>query len=96
MSVIVTLEADIKAGQKEKLLGMLRDYLPETKVYAGFISISIHTQQNSNHILFFEEWEKVENYESYLGWRTQSGVMDTLGATFVEVPKITYYNTEEM
>lgn len=96
MSVTITLEADIKTNQKENLLTMLKKYLPQTKVYKGFIDISIHTQINSNHILFFEKWETVEDYESYLSWRTKTGVMQKLGMTFETAPIIRYYNTEDM
>ena len=96
MSVIITLEADIKTNQKENLLTMLREYLPQTKIYKGFINISIHTQTNSNHILFFEKWETVEDYESYLSWRTKTGVMDKLGNTFETTPTIRYYITEDI
>ncbi len=94
MSVIIILEADVKAGEKETLLKLLSQYLPETQKYKGFINISIHTESKKNNVLFFEEWDSVEDYESYLHWRTETGVMETLRAIFSSPPSIRYFNTE--
>jgi len=96
MSTIVILEADVKEGQKEELLMLLSQYLPETRKYKGFIDISIHTEKKKNHVLFYEKWESVEDYESYLQWRTETGVMKILGAMFSSPPLIRYFNTEDV
>jgi len=79
MSIVVILEADVKEGKKDELLKLLSQYLPETRQYRGFIDISIHTEQKNSNVLFYEKWESVEDYESYLQWRTETGVMKTLG-----------------
>jgi len=92
MSVIVTLEAEIKEGQKKNLLTMLREFLPETRLYKGFIYISINLQRESNRVLFFEEWDSVEDYEAYLAWRGETGVMDRLGSVFESAPVILYFD----
>ncbi|MCK5830129.1 MAG: antibiotic biosynthesis monooxygenase [Methylococcales bacterium] len=96
MSAIVILEADIKEGQKEELLKLLSIYLPETRQYKGFINISIHIEHEMNHVLFYEKWQSFEDYESYLQWRTETGVMQILGATFSSPPLIRYFNTEDV
>ena len=96
MSVIVTLEAEIKEGQKEDLLAMLREFLPKTRKYKGFIDISINFQRESNRVLFFEEWDRVEDYEAYLLWRGETGVMDRLGSVFETSPMILYFDEVEI
>lgn len=96
MSVIIILEANVKKGQKDELLKLLSQYLPATRKYNGFIDISIHTEKNKNHVLFYEKWESIDDYESYLQWRTETGVMKTLGATFSSPPLIRYFNTENV
>lgn len=93
---IVVLEADIKEGQKDELLKLLSEYLPETRKYKGFVDISIHVEQNKNHVLFYEKWESFADYESYLKWRTETGVMDILGTTFNSSPLIRYFNVEDI
>lgn len=94
MNAIIVLEADIKDGKMGELLNLLSKYLPETREYKGFIDISIHVEQNKNHVLFYEVWESFADYESYLKWRTETGVMDILGATFSSPPSIRYFNDE--
>ena len=96
MSVIVILEVDIKEGKKETLLQLLSQYLPETRTYKGFLDISIHTEHDSSHVLFYEKWKSVEDYKAYLSWRRETGVMDTLGSTFSSPPLIRYYHTENV
>lgn len=94
MSVIVVLEADIKEGKMDTLLALLSRYLPETRKSKGFINISILTEQSKNHTLFYEEWQTKADYEAYLQWRTDTGVMDSLGAVFRSPPLIRYFNLE--
>ena len=96
MSVIITLEANIKKNQEKNLLSMLKELLPETRVYKGFIDISIHIEKEGKHVLFFEKWESVEDYESYLAWRGSTGVMDRLATVFEENPTIRYYDRKDV
>jgi quinol monooxygenase YgiN len=95
MSITVILEADVKPEGKSKLLELLAKYLPETKKYAGFISISIHSEQDTNQVVFYEEWQSISDYHAYLDWRTETGVMSELAATFNSPPIIRYFNTEQ-
>jgi quinol monooxygenase YgiN len=96
MSVIVTLEAELKEGAREDLVTMLREFLPETRLYKGFIDISINFQKENNTVLFFEEWESVEVYEAYLAWRGETGVMDRLSSVFTSAPTIRYFDREDV
>ena len=96
MSVIVTLEAELKKGCRKDLVTMLREFLPETRLYKGFIDISINFQRERSSVLFFEEWESVEDYEAYLAWRGETGVMDRLGSVFVSAPNISYFDRENV
>jgi len=96
MSVIITLEADIKKDKMSDLIIMLEEFLPKTRMYDGFINFSLKIQKSSNHVLFYEEWENVENYEAYLAWRGKTGVMDRLGEVFESSPTIRYYDTKEI
>jgi quinol monooxygenase YgiN len=96
MSATVILEADIKEGKKDELLKLLSRYLPETRQYKGFISISIHAELKTNHVLFYQKWESFEDYEAYLRWRTETGVLNTLGAMLISPPLIRYFSTEDV
>lgn len=93
MNVVVVLEAEIKVGKMTVLNDLLTKYLPQTRNYKGFVNISIHQQIDSSQVMFYEEWESIEYYESYLKWRTETGVMDILGETFVNSPSVRYFST---
>ncbi|NQZ82058.1 MAG: antibiotic biosynthesis monooxygenase [Colwellia sp.] len=95
MSVTVILEADVKPESKSKLLKLLSQYLPETTKYKGFISIAIHSEQDTNQVVFYEKWQSIDNYHAYLNWRTETGVMKELADTFNSPPSIRYFNTEK-
>ncbi len=95
MSITVILEADVKPESKADLLKLLTQYLPETNKYKGFVSISIHSEQGSNQMVFYEKWQSIDDYHAYLDWRTETGVMNELAATFNSAPSIRYFNTEE-
>jgi quinol monooxygenase YgiN len=96
MSVIVILEAGVKEGKKDALIQKLAEYLPETRKYKGCISIRINSKQNSNDLLFYQEWESIQAYETYLKWRTETGVMDVLGSFLISPPSIQYYSGENI
>ncbi|HBR96863.1 MAG TPA: hypothetical protein DD979_05750 [Gammaproteobacteria bacterium] len=96
MSVTVILEAAIKPGKKDALVALLDSLLPETRAYQGLTHITIHTDAKGENILFYEEWESAANYEDYLQWRTETGVMDKLGAHFSAPPAIRYFNPENI
>ncbi len=67
--------------------------MPETRKYKGFIDIKIHKNIADNTFVLYEEWETTQHYEAYLKWRTDTGVMEILGSTFVSPPNIRYWNT---
>lgn len=94
MSITVLLEADVKAGQKQHLLDLLTKHLPETRQYSGFISISIHSEVDKNKVIFFSKWNTLADFQSYLEWRAETGVMDRLVALLSSAPLIRYFNTE--
>lgn len=96
MSVFVTLEGAIKPGKSDELLMLLEKYLPQTKQYKGFESISIHFEKTANNVIFFQKWRSVQHYESYLAWRTETGVMGRLGEVFLSRPTIRYFDNASL
>ncbi|PKH52468.1 antibiotic biosynthesis monooxygenase [Tenacibaculum sp. Bg11-29] len=92
-STIIILEVKVKEEKINELQNLLSEYLPETRKYKGFIDIKIHKNLADNTFVFYEEWETTQDYEAYLKWRTDTGVMDALGNTFSSPPNIRYWNT---
>lgn len=94
MSVTVILEAQVKQENKVKLLQLLRSYLPETYEFKGFTDITIYSEENTEVVLFISKWQSFSDYQLYLQWRTDTGVMAILGALLTSPPRIRQLETE--
>ncbi|WP_062061832.1 putative quinol monooxygenase [Aquimarina longa] len=92
-STIVILEVKVKKDKIIELQNILLENLPQTRTYKGFIDIKIHKNLTDNTFVFYEKWETIADYESYLKWRTDTGLMELLGKTFVSPPTIRYWET---
>lgn len=91
MSAVVMLEVEVKDGMVTDLIQLLKQYLPDTRKYSGFIRIAIHVEENSNRVVFLSEWDRREDYDAYLQWRVETGVMDIIGKTLKGAPAIRYF-----
>lgn len=89
----VILEVKVREDKIAELEQLLLKNLPETRTYKGFISIKIHKNVNDSTFVFYEEWETFTDYEAYLKWRTDTGLMELLGETFASPPTIRYWET---
>ena len=93
MAITVILRLTVKENKLDKLENMLKQYLPETRKYKGFIDISIHHQIDSNNVVFYSKWDEKKDYENYLNWRIETGVMNKLSEVLDSEPDIRFYNT---
>ena len=93
MTVTVMLEAEVIEDQQEEFYRFLTSVLPDTRQYSGFISIDILSEHNNNKVIFYSQWQSIANYQAYLVWRTQTGVLDLLTAKLTGEPKIRFFDT---
>jgi len=94
MSMTAILEANVQSDKKQALLDFLANALKETREYPGFISISILTDENSNTVIFYSQWQKPSDYQSYLDWRTQKGDLATIISMLKTEPVIRCFTEE--
>ena len=93
MSVVVLVELVVKPEEVSNLIGTFKQMLPDTRAYAGNQGIEVYQNQDDPTIIFlYETWETKEHYQKYLAWRTETGVMDGLGAVLAAPPSIRYLN----
>ncbi|NQY93962.1 MAG: antibiotic biosynthesis monooxygenase [Campylobacteraceae bacterium] len=92
----VTLEAIIKEGQKDTFLQFMEKGLGLTRQFKGFQHISIHMEEDSNHVLFFQKWDSKEAHQAYVQYREETGVLSTLLDLFENEPLVKYYNCEKV
>ncbi|GEM_PF-1994704 len=93
MSVTVLLTAQAKADQVDAFKAYIAKCLPETRSYRGCLNIDIYEAHDSNgYFVFYENWDSVAAYESYLDYRVKQGVMQEIGTMLITEPEIVYYN----
>ena len=78
MSVLVNLEIPVKKERIEDFFNYLRDILVDTRAYEGCIRLETYHDMENSKVLLIEEWEKIENQESYMKWRTETGLVEAL------------------
>ena len=78
MSVLVNLEIPVKKERIEDFFNYLRDILVDTRAYEGCIRLETYHDMENSKVLLIEEWEKIENQECYMQWRTETGLVEAL------------------
>ena len=93
MSIIVILDCSTNPANTKDLTDFLRDELFHTRGFDGCNSITIHQNQDDpNNLVFIENWDSKEQYEKYIGWRTERGDMDKLGGWMAGPPSIRQFD----
>ncbi len=93
MSVIVLLDLQVKPDAVEQMKKFLKKILPDTRAYDGCQSVDIYgDMDDSGHLVFYERWDSRQQYENYLGWRTETGIVEQLGAMLTAPPSIRYFD----
>ena len=93
MAVTVFLEFNLNTENIDDLTSLLRDGLHHTRGFDGCNSITIQKNQDDpSNLVFVENWDSKEQFEDYLGWRTQRGDVEKMGAWLAEPPSIRYFH----
>lgn len=93
MSITVLLTAQTKPEMENQFKEFIKKCLTETRSYKGCISIDIYEDASEKgNFVFYENWESIKAYETYLNWRVGQGVMDEIGAMLATAPEIKYYD----
>lgn len=87
MSICVLLTLKPKEGMFEELENVLKAILPDTAARDGAELISCSSDADSNTIIVYELWDKIESQQAYLAWRGERGDLDKLGALLSEPPQ---------
>ena len=92
MSVMVLLEAPVKSEDVSNMKSYLAEIFPETRAYKGCQAIDVYfNTEDGGKMVLVEHWDSRPHHEKYLGWRTETGVMDRLGGMLAGPPSIRYF-----
>ncbi len=97
MAVTVLLDLQSQPNKVDTLLQTLKQILPDTRAYKGFIDIEVvQNQDDPTNIVFVEKWESRSHFEKYFAWRTETGAIEALGAMLSAPPSIRYLDTKDV
>ncbi len=91
MSVSVVVELKCKPESTNDMKAAMKNALPETRVYEGCESVIASVRQDDpNTIVLVESWDSRESHEKYMAYRTETGMMEQLGALLAAEPRVSY------
>ena len=97
MSVIVILEAHVKPETIDNFKTNLKDLLVDTRNYDGCEKLLVNINQDDPlNIVIVERWETRQQYEKYLGWREETGVLAEFGEALTEPPNIRFFDETDI
>jgi quinol monooxygenase YgiN len=92
MSVLVLLEAPVKSEEVSNMKSYLAKILPDALAYDGCQAIDVYfNTEDVGNMVLVEHWDSRRHHEKYVGWRTETGVMDKIGAMLAGPPSIRYF-----
>ena len=92
MSVLVLLEAPVKTEEVAHMKSYLAELLPESRAYDGCQGMDVYfNTDDRTKMVLLEHWASREHHAKYLGWRTETGVMNKLGGMLAGPPSIRYF-----
>ncbi len=93
MAVTVILETTAKPGGGDELLAFFGSILADTRAYAGCIGIeTLRNMETPDEIVVVERWQTADDHGKYMGWRTETGVVDTLVGMLAGPPVVRRYD----
>lgn len=94
MSHTAVVEFPCNPGQGAALLETLRAALVDTRAFDGNEAIEVYSsQEDPDTVLLWEKWAAKANYDAYLAWRMETGLMDVL-APFMDTSKLRIVNLD--
>ncbi len=76
MSFVVVAKFPCKPGQVEAMGDLFRAALSDTREFAGCERIDVVLNEASATYLLVEYWDQESSYDTYLKWRTDTGIAE--------------------
>ena len=92
MSVLVRVEAQAKPGEEANLVAYLQELLPVTRTREGCRGAEIYRDLDDATVFALAEtWDSREQYQAYLDWRAETGVLEKVGTMLVDAPSFRFF-----
>lgn len=88
MAHTVIVEFLCATGKGDEFLSLLLAALPDTRAYEGCQLVETYVDRdNPDLIVLWEKWADRSNHESYMAWRTKTGLLDVIGPFLIDAPR---------
>ena len=92
MSIVVLLEIQVKPEALDEMKAFIKKILPDTRAYDGCQGLDVYGNlDDTGTLVLYERWESLQHYEKYLAWRTETEIVNQLGAMLAAPPSIRYF-----
>jgi quinol monooxygenase YgiN len=86
MTVMVTAEFKMKPEAAETVIQTMKEILPDTRAYDGCQEIKSYYEPDTHTLLLVEIWESSEHQQKYIGWRVETGLVDSVSEMLAAAP----------
>ncbi|HAQ04412.1 MAG: putative quinol monooxygenase [Acidimicrobiales bacterium] len=96
MSHTVMAEFHCNEGMGELLLPGLIESLSDTRAFDGCESVETYVDQDDpDKVYLWEKWATRENYEQYIAWRIETGMLEALALVLIKPMKPTHLSPQD-
>ncbi len=96
MSIRVTLNCQVKAGQYEILLPFLAKNLPNVRRFAGCQGVTVYFDNDNAEMLLEENWLGINQHQAYLQHIENNGILAELAQFLTSPPIIKYFEQQDI
>ena len=79
MSVMVTVEFNLKPESAEGFLEAMKATLPDTRGFKGCQDVKSYYESETHSLFLVELWDSADDQQAYLKWRAEGGMMEAIG-----------------
>jgi quinol monooxygenase YgiN len=95
MAVMVSVEMKFKPESAEKMLEIMKTALVDTRGFEGCQELKSYYETETYSLLFIEIWDSAAAQQAYLGWRVESGFIDSVSDDMAAPPVIRTFEIRE-
>ena len=83
MEYLVIADFKVNDGMADDMANVFKEALVDTRAFEGCNAIDVYYEEKTNTFTLIEDWACLENYETYLQWRIDTGIADILNPLLV-------------
>ena len=95
--VLATVTWRIKPERADECVEALRGMFPTTRLKEGFRNIRLlRSDVDPHEFILLQEWDAVQDHQSYMQFRIETGDIAKLMAMTVSPPQIAYWSLDPL